>query len=89
MVLEPHPLCKYSITCHTNDLAVFHCLHALCDYAEPSIRSDTPKSQENQWRNSGNRVTLWFAHASCRDKFEAAAQRLLPGDLWSVVEKKA
>ena len=87
MVLEANPLCKYSITCHTNDLAVFHCLRALCDYAEPSVQSSPQKSHETQWRNSGNRITLWFAHSSCLDKFETAAQRILPNDLWSVVEK--
>ncbi len=29
-----HKLFKFSITCQTDDLAVLHCLRALCQYAE-------------------------------------------------------
>ena len=30
--------CKFSVTCHTNDLAVVHCLRALCEYAIEGVR---------------------------------------------------
>ncbi|MCG8564639.1 MAG: hypothetical protein MI747_06105 [Desulfobacterales bacterium] len=86
---ELPPLCKCSITCHTNDLAVFHCLNALSRYSESTTYGsrEFPLVEERDWRNTGNKLTLWFTHPQYRDRFEENALRLLPHDLWSVVEK--
>jgi len=49
-----HKLFKFSMTCQTDDLAVLHCLRALCQYAEqhkkPQIGwGGTGKSE---WQNT-------------------------------------
>ena len=52
--------CKFSITCHTDELAVVHCLRSLCEFAEndclPQIGWGGTKKSD--WIAAGNRITL-------------------------------
>lgn len=80
-------LFPYSVTCHTNDLAVFHCLRALGHYADPGAPVPDPEHREHQWRNAGNKLTLCFSSPAYRNKFKDNARRILPQTLWSVVRE--
>jgi len=81
--------CKYSITCTTDDLAVVHCLRALCEFAitdvKPQIGWGGTKASE--WRAAGNQITLRFTTPESRDNFFEQAKRLLPDVLWSEVSR--
>ena len=79
--------CRFSITCHTDDLAVVHCLRALCQYAEhkcpPQIAWGGTK--EKDWAAAGDRITLRFTCPSYREEFVRQAERLLPQGSWRKV----
>jgi hypothetical protein len=81
--------CKHSITCFTNDLAVVHCLRALCEFAitgvKPQIGWGGTKAKE--WRDAGNRITLRFTTPESRNKFIQEAERLLPKGSWAEVAR--
>ena len=81
--------CKYSITCSTDDLAVVHCLRALCEFAikdiKPQIGWGGTKAKE--WSAAGNRITLRFTTPESRDDFVREARRLLPQGSWSEVRR--
>lgn len=81
--------CKFSITCQTGDLAVVHCLRALCEFAEkdgkPQIGWGGTKASE--WLSAGNRITLRFTHPEYRESFVKEAKRLLPSESWTEVSR--
>lgn len=72
--------CKYSITCSTNDLAVVHCLPALCEFTVTDVKpqSGWGGTKAKDWRTAGNRITLRFTTPESRDRFVTEAERLLP-----------
>lgn len=51
---------KYSITCTTNDLAVLHCLRALCQLSEKHAYPQIAwgGTGELEWRAAGNPSNL-------------------------------
>ena len=78
-VANDHLTFRFSITCHTPDLAVVHCLRALCEWAETN-----PKRQiawggtgKEEWRDSGNKITLRFTNHKNRENFQTKAVELL------------
>ena len=79
--------CKYSISCSTDDLAVVHCLRALCEFAitdvKPQIGWGGTKATE--WRAAGNRITVRFTTPESRERFVQEARRLLPQGSWAEV----
>lgn len=76
--------CCFSVTCYTDDLAVVHCLRALCQYAEKECRPQIAwgGTTEKAWRRDGRRITLRFTEPLFRDKFLQEAMRLLPEGSW-------
>ena len=83
---DNHNLFKFSITCHTDDLAVVFCLRALCQFVEqhkyPQI--GWGGTGESSWRNSSNRITLHFTDSEYRDSFIKQANRLF-NKKWSLI----
>jgi hypothetical protein len=79
--------CHYSITCFTDDLAVVHCLRALCQNAEhdclPQIAWGGTK--ERDWLANGHCIRLRFTDPAFRDQFVRDAKRLLAPGTWKVV----
>ncbi len=79
----------YSITCHTDDLAVVHCLRGLSHFAEghsyPHISHGGTGCIE--WKRDDHQVTFRFTSEAYRDKFFWEADRLLnrPLKRWSDV----
>jgi hypothetical protein len=81
--------CKFSITCHTDDLAVVHCLRGLCQYAEKGrVRQISwGGTKESEWRAAGNNITLRFTNPVYRDVFVKEAARILPQNSWTEVRR--
>ncbi|MGC3961562.1 MAG: hypothetical protein QM813_27650 [Verrucomicrobiota bacterium] len=76
--------CKFSITCHTDDLAVVHCLRALCHFAEIAVKPQIAwgGTTIESWASSGKQVTLRFTSPHHRETFIREATRLLPAGIW-------
>ena len=72
---------RFSIRCKTTDLAVLHCLRALCQWAEhysyPQIGwgGTTAKS----WSESNGEFTVRFTSPDYRSAFVQKADELLQG----------
>ncbi|MCI0629397.1 MAG: hypothetical protein L0Y44_01935 [Phycisphaerales bacterium] len=63
MADEDYEAFHYSITCETDDLAVVHCLRALCEFAErgqPYPQIGWGGTGEGEWRRNDNQITLRF-----------------------------
>lgn len=80
---------KFSVTCHTDDLAVVHCLRSLCEFAEQSGRRQIGwgGTKKSAWLASANQITLRFTDPAYREAFVLVATWLLPTGSWSVVRK--
>lgn len=75
-----HALYKYSVTCRTEDLAVLHCLRALCQFAE---RHKAPQigwggTGVKEWQANSFNFKLRFTSPEYRTTFLEEANRLLP-----------
>ena len=77
---------KYSVTCHTEDAAVLHCLRSLCQYAEQSSKPQIGwgGTGEKDWRANDGTFKLRFSSPDYRQRFIDEANRLLAGH-WSVL----
>jgi hypothetical protein len=84
--MDDYKLYRFSITCHTEDPAVLHCLRALCQFCEQYKKPQIGwgGTGEREWRSAGFNFTLRFTSPSFREKFIAEAERLLKGH-WTVV----
>jgi hypothetical protein len=82
--LTDYERCQYSITCHTDDLAVVHCLRALCQHAEEDCRPQMAWGGTGAvaWQQAGNQITLRFTTPGYREAFLREAVRLLPAGSW-------
>jgi hypothetical protein len=72
---------KHTITCHTDDLAVVHCLRALSQWAQQSGNCHIPwgGTKKPDWERDGNCVTFRFTESLYRDAFRQKANELLYG----------
>ncbi len=87
--MDQYQLCKYSITCETNDLAVVHCLRALCQH---NVQNCLPQiawggTSEKNWIRENNCIKLRFTSQKQRDDFVNDAKRLLPKDSWKEIDR--
>jgi hypothetical protein len=78
---DDHAKFKFSITCQTDDLAVLHCLRALCQYVEKHKNRQIGwgGTGEPSWRENSKRVTFRFTDPHYRDQFINEVNRLLSG----------
>ena len=79
----------FSITCHTLDLAVVHCLRAICEWAEthPKRQIAWGGTGKKEWKDSGGKITLRFTSQGNRKNFEEKAAELL-ATRWTIVSKR-
>lgn len=77
----------YSVTVHSDDLAIINCLRSLADFSQKvgNKRIAWGGTTDQAWRSAGNRVTFRFTSSSYRDGFLSETDRLLPTSLWAVV----
>ena len=81
---------KFSVTIHSDDLAVVNCLRSLSQFSQKSGNNRIPwgGTKDSDWSASGNHVTFRFTSSVFRDDFLVEAKRLLPKELWLVVSTK-
>ncbi len=81
---------KFSITIHSDDLTVVHCLRALADYSEKSKLKKIAwgNTGEKDWERDGRRVIFHFSNPSYRDRFVTEAKRVLRQNLWKIDDTK-
>lgn len=86
---EEYKQCKYSITIHTDDLAVVHCLRAICEYAEVGVKPQIGwgGTKRRDWEKAGNIITLRFSSPEYRNNFVQTVARLLPQTAWHEVRR--
>jgi hypothetical protein len=84
-----HEMFKFSITIHSDDLAVVNCLRALSKYSQKGVNNTIPygNTKERDWLKANNCVTFRFSSPNYRDGFINESNRLLPKDLWSEVSR--
>ena len=77
---------RFSITVHTDDLALLQCLRALCHYCESSSHkaTGTAAAKQADWDGHGHRVTFRFSTHGCRAMFVDQIERLLPREMWKI-----
>ena len=80
---------KYSITIHTDDLAVVNCLRALSQYSQKSgnNRITWGNTKDADWKAANHRVTFRFTLPEYRDGYLYELKRLLPSELWKEVRR--
>ncbi len=79
-----HHKYKYSITIHTDDLAVVNCLRSLSQYSQKTRnnRITWGNTKDSDWRRDNHCVTFRFTSPEYRNGFLSEIRRLLPDELW-------
>lgn len=87
--MNQHPLYRYSVTIKTDDLAVLHCLRALSAHAQTTGNTRIPwgGTKKENWKHDNHRATFHFSRSEYREYFIDEVARLLPEDLWLIIEK--
>lgn len=80
---------KFSVTMKSDDLALVNCLRALSAHSQRTGNTRIPwgGTKEEDWRRDGHCVTFHFNRKDYRSSFMGEVSRLLPGNLWSVVNQ--
>lgn len=83
-----HARYHFSITVQTDDVAVLHCLRALCQHwaGGQYPQMGWGGSDQGTWKSSNGKVVLRFATAAGRTSFVSDARRLL-GQHWLEVSR--
>jgi hypothetical protein len=78
---------KFSVTIHTDDLALLGCLRALCQHCQETgnVRIGWGGTKQEDWASGGHKATFRFTAAFKREQFLSEAERLLPKHLWQKV----
>lgn len=78
---------KFSVTIHTDDLALLGCLRALCQHCQATgnVRIGWGGTKEPDWVRSGHKATFRFTASFKREQFIAEIERLLPKNLWQKI----
>lgn len=81
-----HALYRFSLTVQTDDVAVLHCLRALCQLwaGGPVPQTGWGGTSRDSWSRNKGRAVLRFASAEGRASFQKDAARLLPSR-WTLI----
>jgi hypothetical protein len=81
-----HSQFHFSVTCQTADVAVLHCLRALCQWAEKHSKPQIGwgGTTGSSWKRSAGKLTLRFTKAEYRQNFIDKANELL-SNRWKVI----
>ena len=76
---------RFSVSLHTSDLAVAHCLRGLSHLAQRTGRKMVAwgGTSEEAWKRAAGVLTFKFTDPAYRERFLADASRLLPTASWS------
>ena len=80
---------KFSITVHTDDLAVVNCLRSLSKYSQKTGNNNIPwgGTKDKDWMRDGHQVTFHFSDPVYREGFLSELKRLLPSNIWREVRR--
>ena len=91
--MSVHNRFRFSITCHTDDLAVLFCLRALSRWAQPSRglgrggrEVGYGGTKDSDWRGAAHNATFRFTDDRFRKLFITKARELLP-ERWKMVSE--
>ena len=84
--MSNHSAYHYSVTVHTDDLALLGCLRALSQNAQATGNPRIPwgGTKREDWEANKHRATFHFSGTPYRDNFLHEARRLLPAQLWRI-----
>ena len=87
--MTQHSQYRYSVTIHTDDLAVVNCLRALSQYSQKIGNNRIPwgNTKDSDWKRDGKNVTFRFTSPEYRDGFITEVKRLLPAHLWTETKR--
>jgi hypothetical protein len=90
VVVTSHADHKFSITIHTDDLALVGCARALAMFSQKRGNNKIVwgGTKDDDWRRDGHRVTFRFSDPAYREGFLSELRRLLPADLWSEASRR-
>jgi hypothetical protein len=90
MTNNTHRDFHYSVTIHTDDLALLGCLRSLAQHAQATgnSRISWGGTKRGEWEQAGHHATFHFDSPSYRDGFLREVSRLLPGTLWHMTAQK-
>ncbi len=79
---------RFTVTIHSDDLAVIYCLRALADYSQKTgnTRIVWGGTTKGDWASNGNRVTFRFTKSEYRASLLSEARRLLGEESWTVID---
>lgn len=86
--MDLHHDYKFSVTIHTDDLAIVNCLRALSQYSQKNGNNQIPwgDTKDSDWRKNDNCVTFRFSNPSFREDFISEIKRILPITLWNGIK---
>ncbi len=85
--MSTHKDYKFSVTVHTDDLAVLYCLRGLTMHCQATGNARIPwgGTKRADWQRDGHRVTFHFSSKFYREHFLKESERLFPNGLWKKV----
>ncbi|MDD2903837.1 MAG: hypothetical protein PHU44_15530 [Syntrophales bacterium] len=80
---------KFSITIHSDDLAVINCLRALSKYSQKTGNNNIPwgGTKDKDWIRDEHQVTFHFSDPTYREGFLSELERLLPSGIWREIRR--
>jgi hypothetical protein len=85
--MSQHHLYHFSVTVHTDDLALLNCLRALSQHVQVTGNARIPwgGTKREDWEKQQHQATFRFSSDEYRVNFLKEAKRLLPSNLWKVI----
>ena len=82
--MTTHKDYKFSVTIHSDDLALVHCFRGLTMHCQATHNARIPwgGTKRSDWVRDGHQVTFHFSSKYYREALLKEAERLFPQDLW-------
>lgn len=80
---------KFSITVHSEDLAIINCLRALSQFSQKNGNNRIPwgGTKDTDWKQDNQQVTFRFTSNYYREGFKSEVLRLLPKGSCSFIKE--
>lgn len=90
MIGSAHSIHKFSVTIHTDDLAVIYCLRALAKFSQKTGNQQIPwaNTKDKDWERDKHSVTFHFSTAIYRVGFLTEVKRLVDQRFWKEVQQR-
>lgn len=87
--MSDHKDYKFSITVHSDDLAVVNCLRSLSQFSKKTGNNRIPwgGTKDSDWESENHHVTFRFTSSDYREGFKSEVRRLLPNNCCTFTEE--